>query len=65
MRAVPGVPVAGLSEREAGLLGRIGMQVHPLGQILRTRMEHGSLNRLVDRGLVQVSGVSPRMRATF
>ncbi|UWQ28704.1 hydantoinase/oxoprolinase family protein [Leisingera sp. M523] len=59
VRAVPGVPVAGLSEREAGLLGRIGMQVHPLGQILRTRMEHGSLNRLVDRGLVQVSGVSP------
>jgi len=59
VRAVPGVPVAGLSEREAGLLARIGMHVHPLGQILRTRMEHGSLNRLVDRGLVQVSGVTP------
>lgn len=59
VRAVPGVPVAGLSEREAGLLARIGMQVHPLGGILRTRMEHGSLNRLVDRGLVQVSGVTP------
>ncbi|NVK16868.1 MAG: hydantoinase/oxoprolinase family protein [Rhodobacteraceae bacterium] len=59
VRAVPGVPVAGLSEREAGLLARIGMQVHPLGQILRTRMEHGSLGRLVDRGLVQVSGVTP------
>ncbi|UWQ53823.1 hydantoinase/oxoprolinase family protein [Leisingera caerulea] len=59
VRAVPGVPVAGLSEREAGLLARIGMQVHPLGQILRTRMEHGSLGRLVDRGLVQVSSVTP------
>ncbi|KIC06546.1 hypothetical protein RA19_25370, partial [Leisingera sp. ANG-M1] len=50
---------AGLSEREAGLLARIGMHVHPLGKILRTRMEQGSLNRLVDRGLVQVSGITP------
>ncbi|MFW8633812.1 hydantoinase/oxoprolinase N-terminal domain-containing protein [Cribrihabitans pelagius] len=59
VRAVPGLPVAGLSEREAALLARIGMHVHPLGQILRTRMEQGALARLVDRGLVQVAGVTP------
>ncbi|MGR3761163.1 hydantoinase/oxoprolinase N-terminal domain-containing protein [Roseobacteraceae bacterium NS-SX3] len=59
VRAVPGVPVAGLGEREAALLARIGLHVHPLGDILRTRMEQGALNRLVDRGLVQVAGITP------
>ncbi len=59
VRAVLGLPAAGLGEREHTLLGRIGTQVHPLGAILRTRMEQGALGRLVDRGLVQVSGVTP------
>lgn len=59
VRALPGVPVAGLSEREAALLARIGTQVHPLGAVLRSRMEQGALARLVDRGLVQLSGVTP------
>ncbi|MDE4135021.1 hydantoinase/oxoprolinase family protein [Phaeobacter sp. QD34_3] len=59
LRAVPGLPVAGLGEREAVLLDRIGSDVHPLGAVLRTRMEQGALNRLVDRGLVQVAGVTP------
>ncbi|EAQ46367.1 MAG: hydantoinase [Roseobacter sp. MedPE-SWde] len=59
VRAVLGLPAAGLGEREHTLLGRIGTEVHPLGAILRTRMEHGALSRLVDRGLVQVSGVTP------
>lgn len=59
VRAVQGLPASGLGEREHMLLGRIGTAVHPLGEILRTRMEQGALNRLVDRGLVQVSGVTP------
>jgi N-methylhydantoinase A/oxoprolinase/acetone carboxylase beta subunit len=59
VRAVPGVPSAGLSEREATLLERIGRQVHPMGKILRTRLEQGALKKLVDRGLVQVSGITP------
>lgn len=59
VRAVIGMPAAGLGEREHALLGRIGTEVHPMGSILRTRMEQGALNRLVDRGLVQVSGVTP------
>ena len=59
VRAVVGMPAVGLGEREHMLLGRIGTEVHPLGSILRTRMEHGALSRLVDRGLVQVSGVTP------
>ncbi len=59
VRALPGVPAGGLSPREATVLERIGEAVHPLGAILRTRMEQGALNRLVDRGLVQVAGVTP------
>ncbi|WP_192964880.1 hydantoinase/oxoprolinase N-terminal domain-containing protein [Phycobacter azelaicus] len=59
LRVVPGLPAAGLGDRETALLDRIGTEVHPLGAVLRTRMEQGALNRLVDRGLVQVAGVTP------
>ncbi|TNF58479.1 MAG: hydantoinase/oxoprolinase family protein, partial [Rhodobacteraceae bacterium] len=59
VRAVPGVSAAGLGEREGGLLDRIAGAVRPLGQVLRNRMDHGALTRLIDRGLVQVSGVTP------
>ena len=41
------------------LRDRIGDSVHPLGNILRTRMETGALKRLVERGLAQVAGVTP------
>jgi N-methylhydantoinase A/oxoprolinase/acetone carboxylase beta subunit len=57
--AVQGLNSDGLAERDAALLQRIGGQVHPLAAILRTRMEHGALNRLVARGLVQVAAVTP------
>jgi len=59
VRAVPGVSAAGLGEREAALLDRIADRVHPLGAVLRNRMDHGALTRLIDRGLVQVAGVTP------
>nr|WP_309502503.1 hydantoinase/oxoprolinase family protein [uncultured Roseovarius sp.] len=59
VRAVPGIDAAGLTERDAGFLARIGDAVHPVGAILRTRMEQQALRRLVTRGLVQVSGVTP------
>lgn len=49
----------GLDPREAGLLERIGGGVCPASSILRTRMENAALGRLIDRGLVQVSGVTP------
>jgi N-methylhydantoinase A/oxoprolinase/acetone carboxylase beta subunit len=58
-RVVPGVSAQGLDARATTLLERIGEETHGLGQVLRTRMEHGALRRLVDRGLVQVSGVTP------
>ena len=59
VRAVPGVDFGGLQPREAALLERVGVGVQPLGKVLRTRMEAAALKRLVARGVVQVSGVTP------
>ncbi|NOE33685.1 MULTISPECIES: hydantoinase/oxoprolinase family protein [unclassified Ruegeria] len=59
VRRVPGVHADGVGVREEILLERLGDQVLPLGALLRSRMENGALNRLVDRGIVQVSGVTP------
>ncbi|MGI9369284.1 MAG: hydantoinase/oxoprolinase family protein, partial [Ruegeria sp.] len=58
-RRVPGINADGLGTREVVLLDRLNDDVLPVGRLLRTRMEHGSLNRLVTRGIVQVSGVTP------
>lgn len=59
VRALPGLPRGDMPPRETELLSRIGDQAHPLGRILRSRMETGALGRLVDRGLVQIAGVTP------
>ncbi len=58
-RRVPGIPAEGVGPREAALLDRLGDQVLPLSRLLQNRMDHGALNRLVDRGILQVSGVTP------
>ncbi|WP_171240514.1 hydantoinase/oxoprolinase family protein [Ruegeria sp. HKCCA5491] len=58
-RRVPGLPAEGLGPREDALLDRLGDRVVPLSELLKTRMESGALTRLVDRGIVQVSGVTP------
>ena len=59
VRAVSGQSVEGINAREAAVLERIGTKLHPLGDILRARIETGALKRLIDRGLVQVAGVTP------
>ena len=58
-RAWTGESQAGLAPRERDLLDRLGAGVMPLQALLRTRMDHGALGRLVDRGLVQLAGVTP------
>ncbi|AAV96960.1 hydantoinase/oxoprolinase family protein [Ruegeria pomeroyi] len=58
-RRVLGVPADGIGPRETVLLDRLGTRVLPLSDLLRTRMEQGALTRLVDRGIVQVSGLTP------
>ena len=59
VRAVAGVGREGIGPREAALLERIGEGVHPLGDVLRARIEYGALKRLVERGLVQIAGLTP------
>ncbi|MEM6680078.1 MAG: hydantoinase/oxoprolinase family protein [Pseudomonadota bacterium] len=57
--AIPGGRREGLRPRDLALLERIGDQVHPVGAILKSRLEHSALKRLVDRGLVQLSFLTP------
>jgi N-methylhydantoinase A/oxoprolinase/acetone carboxylase beta subunit len=59
VRAVPGARAEGLDPKDAAFLARITHGVHPLGAVLKTRMEGISLRRLVERGLVQIAGVTP------
>ncbi|MFN6978214.1 MAG: hydantoinase/oxoprolinase N-terminal domain-containing protein, partial [Gemmobacter sp.] len=48
----------GLPEREAAVLARIG-RAAPLAGILHSRLDLAALDRLVGRGLVLLSGVTP------
>ena len=59
VRAVPGAQAHGLAARDAALLERMGADVQPLGAVLRSRMDQAALKRLVERGIVQVSGATP------
>lgn len=58
VRRVPGFEPEGLSERDRAVFDRI-TAVHPLSQVLKTRMESQSLRRLGERGFVQFGGVTP------
>lgn len=58
-RGVQGVDPGGLSPRDATLFERIGLTVQPLGAVMRTRLDGSALMRLVDRGLVQLGGITP------
>lgn len=59
VRAQNGAEATGLTAREQQLFQRLGEQVFPVGDVLRSRVEQGALNRLLDRGLVQMAGVTP------
>jgi N-methylhydantoinase A/oxoprolinase/acetone carboxylase beta subunit len=52
-------PAAGLTGREAEVFARLGADPVPLGALLRSRLELAALDRLVARGLVMLSGVTP------
>ncbi|SMR82130.1 N-methylhydantoinase A/oxoprolinase/acetone carboxylase, beta subunit [Aliiroseovarius halocynthiae] len=58
-RRVLGVPTEGVDARAETILERLGDDIMPLNMLLRTRLEGSALTRLVDRGIVQVSGVTP------
>lgn len=58
-RRVMGIPADGVDVRAEALLERLGDAVVPLAKLLNSRLEGSALTRLVDRGIVQVSGVTP------
>jgi N-methylhydantoinase A/oxoprolinase/acetone carboxylase beta subunit len=49
----------GLSDREQRILERIGGQAQEMGLVVSNRMELSALDRLVSRGLVMMSGITP------
>jgi N-methylhydantoinase A/oxoprolinase/acetone carboxylase beta subunit len=59
LRAVAGVATGGLTARDQAVFERIGQGTHAMDQVLTARVEALSVKRLVARGLVQVSGVTP------
>jgi len=58
VRLVEGIDGGGLAARDLAVLRRI-TGVHTLNAILETRIEAASVRRLQDRGVVQLSGVTP------
>ncbi|NRB01596.1 MAG: hydantoinase/oxoprolinase family protein, partial [Rhodobacteraceae bacterium] len=59
VRAVPGLPQHGLSQRETTVLNRLQGGILPMSQALQTRIEASALRRLIERGLVQQGGITP------
>ena len=59
LRAVPGVPRHGLTKREEAVLERLADGVLPMGAALQTRLDLSAVRRLIERGLVQQSGITP------
>ncbi len=52
------VSMGGLVERETLLMERIGNQACPMSKVVHNRLEQGTLQTLVGRGLVMVSGLT-------
>ena len=52
------VALGGQNEREKTLIERIGDQAWPMGKVVHNRMELGTLQTLVGRGLLMVSGIT-------
>ncbi|MBL4749547.1 MAG: hydantoinase/oxoprolinase family protein [Amylibacter sp.] len=52
------VALGGQNEREKTLIERIGDQAWPMGKVVQNRMELGTLQTLVGRGLLMVSGIT-------
>ncbi|MEP2641012.1 hydantoinase/oxoprolinase family protein [Roseobacter sp.] len=58
VRGLPDQSRDGLTDREIQLLDRMGDALHPLANIVQARIENGALARLVERGAVQLGGVT-------
>ncbi len=49
----------GLGARETVLLDRIGDQTHPVASVIKTRLDLPAMGRLLSRGIVQISAITP------
>ena len=49
----------GLADRDQAVFDRITDDIQPLGDVVRTRLDQQAITRLVSRGIVQVSGLTP------
>lgn len=59
VRRIDVFEAGGLSARDEGVYNRITSQFQPIGEILKMRIEAQALMRLVSRGLVQISALTP------
>ena len=59
MRRIDVFEAGGLSARDEGVYNRITAQFQPISDVLKTRIEAQALMRLVSRGLVQISALTP------
>ena len=49
----------GLNDRDQAVFDRITDDIRPLGDVVKTRLDQQAITRLVARGIVQVSGLTP------
>lgn len=59
VRLVPGAETSGLAQKDAVLLERLDERPQSVGAVLKNRLESSALRRLVNRGVVQLAGVTP------
>ena len=59
VRRIDVFEAGGLSARDEGVYNRITAQFQPISDVLKTRIEAQALMRLVSRGLVQISALTP------
>ncbi|MEL7256863.1 MAG: hydantoinase/oxoprolinase family protein [Pseudomonadota bacterium] len=59
VRLVEGADTGGLSAKDMALLARFNGKAQPVNAVLKTRLEGSALKRLVNRGIVQLAGITP------
>lgn len=59
VRKIPGYDQDGSAERDAALFAKLSLNIKPMNDIVKSRLEAQALIRLVGRGLAQISALTP------
>ena len=59
VRKMPVDNEGGLTERDAALFAKLSLNIQPMNTVIKSRLEAQALIRLVGRGLVQISALTP------